>query len=105
MDRDLIVGQILDALGELNQQLPSGGRIELSPHAALLAPEGKLDSLGLVNLILLIEERMASRLGTVISLTDDPTLTQSQVVFRDVGSLASHIQLLAETHERQDRSG
>lgn len=96
MNLDLITQQIVDALGELNQQLPPDGRIDPSPHAVLLAPEGKLDSLGLVNLILLVEERMASRLSTEISLTDDRTLAQPQVVFRDVTSLAQHIQGLAE---------
>jgi len=96
MDLDLITQQIVDAVGELNQQLPPDGQIDPSPHAALLAPEGKLDSLGLVNLILLVEERMANRLSTEISLTDDRTLAQPQIVFRDIASLAQHIQLLAE---------
>jgi acyl carrier protein len=96
MNLDQITQQIVDALGELNQQLPPAGRIETSPDAALLAPDGKLDSLGLVNLILLIEERMASRLSTEISLTDDRTLAQPQAVFHDVASLARHIQLLVE---------
>jgi acyl carrier protein len=96
MNVDLITQQIVDALGELNQQLPPESRIETSPGALLLAPEGKLDSLGLVNLILLIEERMASQLSTEISLTDDRTLAQPQVAFHDVASLAQHILLLVD---------
>jgi len=97
MNLDLITQQILDAIRDLNDQLPLDGRIEPSPDAALLAPEGKLDSLGVVNLILLVEERMANRLSTELSLTDDRTLSQSQAVFRDVTSLATHIQLLIES--------
>jgi len=103
MNPELITQQILDAIRDLNEQLPPEGRIEPTPDAALLAPEGKLDSLGLVNLILLIEERMATRLSTEISLTDDRTLSQSQAVFRDVTSLAAHIQLLIES--RGSRGG
>jgi len=96
MNVDQITQQIMDALGELNQQLPPESRIQPSPEALLLAPEGKLDSLGLVNLILLIEERMASHLSTEISLTDDRTLAQPQVAFHDVAGLAQHILLLVD---------
>jgi len=39
MNLDLITQQIVDAVGELNQQLPPDGQIDPSPHAALLAPE------------------------------------------------------------------
>lgn len=91
MKVEQIAQQIVSALEELNQQLPAEARIEPSPSAALLAPAGKLDSLGLVNLILLVEERMARELSAEISLTEDQTLAQPEVVFRDVQSLANHI--------------
>jgi acyl carrier protein len=91
MDLTEIVLQIEKSLQELNQQLPPEAQIEVSPDAILLGSDGRLDSLGLVNLILLIEERMADELGAVISLTDENTLSQPEAVFRDVQTLARHI--------------
>ena len=96
MDSAEIVLQIEKALEELNQQLPPEAQLEVSPDAILLGPDGRLDSLGLVNLILLIEERMARELSVEISLTDEQTLSQPEAVFRDVQTLAHHILALTE---------
>jgi acyl carrier protein len=96
-----IVLQIEKALEELNQQLPSEAQLEVSPDAILLGPDGRLDSLGLVNLILLIEERMASEFGAAISLTDENALSRPEAVFRDVQTLARHILALTE-HSASD---
>ena len=96
MDLNEIVLQIEKALEELNQQLPPEAQLEVSPDAILLGPDGRLDSLGLVNLILLIEERIASEFGAVIMLTDENTLSRPEAVFRDVQTLARHILALTE---------
>ena len=96
MDLTEIVLQIENALAELNLQLPPAAQLEVSPDAILLGPDGRLDSLGLVNLILLIEERMANELGAAISLTDENTLSRPEAVFRDVQTLARHILAITE---------
>src|SRR3972149_2474124 len=96
MDLNEIVLQIEKALEELNQQLPPEAQLEVSPDAILLGPDGRLDSLSLVNLILLIEERIASELGAVIMLTDENPLSRPEAVFRDVQTLARHILALTE---------
>ena len=96
MDLTEIVLQIKRALKELNLQLPPDGQLEVSPDAILLGPDGRLDSLGLVNLILLIEERMATEFGAAISLTDEDTLSRPEAVFRDAQTLARHILAITE---------
>jgi acyl carrier protein len=96
MELTEIVLQIEKALEELNLQLPPDAQLEVSPDAILLGPDGRLDSLGLVNLILLIEERMANKFGAAISLTDESTLSRPEAVFRDVQTLAGHILAITE---------
>lgn len=96
MDVESITQQILGALEELNLQLPPEAQLDVSVSAPLLQPEGQLDSLGVVNLILLLEERVERALSVRVSLTDERTLAHSERVFRDVPSLADHLLTLIE---------
>ena len=92
-----ILEAILRAIDDLNRQLPAANRIERSAEARLTGVGGHLDSLGLVNLIVAVEQSIESTLGRTVSLTGDETLGASERVFSSVGSLADHVgELLKE---------
>lgn len=82
---------------ELNEQLPDRQQIPLSTEAIIFGEGGKLDSLGLVNLVLLVEERISDELGYEIAIADEKAVSQKDSPFRSAQTLAEYInQLLQE---------
>jgi acyl carrier protein len=85
--KTLIVG----ILRELDEQ----GVVELDgeePDAdtELFGAEGLLDSVGLVALVVAVEQRLADELGIDVSLADEKALSQRQSPYRTVSSLAAY---------------
>jgi acyl carrier protein len=60
---------------------------------------GKLDSLGLVTLVVDLEERLQDELDLRVALATERALSQRQSPFRTVGTLADYVlELAGETH-------
>jgi acyl carrier protein len=55
-----------------------------------------LDSLGLVNFVVAVEEEVERSLGVTIALSDDRALSTEPSPLRSVGSLTEYIELLLE---------
>jgi acyl carrier protein len=68
--KEELIGIIYESLEELNEQLPNHQRIQKSPDGVLAGRAGGLDSLGFVNLIALVEEKVAHRYKITVSLVD-----------------------------------
>lgn len=95
--RSEIIEIILSALHEVKQQMGSEGRFEVSLATRLYGRGSDLDSMGLVELVVDVEEKIAERYSLPITLTDEKALSQEQSPFRTVESLAGYItQLLLE---------
>ena len=91
------IAQILfNVIDELNQLQPREEHLTKDLQAPLAGDFGRLDSAGLINLIVLTEQKTAQELGRPILLTDDRTMSQINVVFRTLGSLADYIHLLLD---------
>jgi len=90
-DNQRVVQIIFNAVDELNQQLPKEQYLEKSTDTALL---GRLDSLGLINLIVATEQKIEEDLGASITLVDERTLSQENSPLRNIGALADHVALL-----------
>ena len=100
--RQRIMHVLYDAVGEFNQQLPENQQLPLTPDTVLLAEASRLDSLGLVNLIMLAEERLSDEFQTPLTLADDRAMSQKRSPFRSLTTLADYVALLLEerqTHE------
>jgi len=67
---EMAISVVHSAIDELNQQFAEENRLEKTPEAILLGDAGRLDSLGFVNLIALVEERCEESFGVPISITD-----------------------------------
>lgn len=89
-----VAANILRVIEKFNQQLPPNQQLPISLDTPLWGQPGRLDSLGLVNLILLVEEQIFDELGIGITLADERALSQSQSPFRSVRSLADYVDLL-----------
>jgi len=89
-----ITQMLFQVLDELNQLRPEDEHLKKDLETPLAGDFGRLDSAGLINLIVLTEQMTARELGRPILLTDDRTLSRINEVFRTLGSLAGYIQLL-----------
>ncbi len=96
-DKDKIIQTIYSAIDDLNQQLTEDLHLEKNPETTLFGQGGKLDSLGLVNLIVASEQKVEENFGLPVSIADERAMSQKNSPFRTVESLADYIAaLLAE---------
>lgn len=91
-DRQAIENLVFDAVGEVNRQLRAEQRLEPSLATPLSAEGGGLDSLGILNLLVLAEQRIGAAWGLDVLLADDDALSREPSPFRTLGSLADHIE-------------
>jgi len=91
VDRNIVVREIYQAIGRINELRDPGDRIGYSEETVLYGSGGALDSLGLVSLILDVEQAVNERVGTSLVLADAQAMAQRHNPFRDVRSLADHV--------------
>jgi hypothetical protein len=95
-----VVDAINSAVDDLNEILDPAERLGKSPEEALLGKDARLDSLGLVNLIVLVEEKIQQQFGVGITLVDERAMSQSKSPFRTLGSLAEFVEEQLNEHGR-----
>ncbi|MHC4360112.1 MAG: acyl carrier protein [Planctomycetota bacterium] len=94
LSKETLESLIFDVIDEINRQLSSERHIEKSGDAFLFGEKGKLDSLGLVNLIVETERRVEDEFGVSIELSDEDKVAQAGNPFQSVGSLVDYVLLL-----------
>ena len=86
------------AVDEVNAHLPAAHRLPKSADAPLFGNGGPLDSLGLVNLIVAVEQAIEDELSVSVVLADEKAMSQRSSPFRTVGALAAYVRArLGET--------
>ena len=76
---------------ELNRQLPPESKLKNSLDAILVGEGGALDSLGLITLIVSLEEAVQEETGICMELLEEELLIDSEGPFRTVGSIVNWI--------------
>jgi acyl carrier protein len=87
---------ILASIEIVNQSRLPGEQLGVAPDAAIFGHGSPLDSLGLVSLLIEIEDHFAAR-GWPVSLSDERAMSQKRSPFRDVPSLVTYIHGLLAT--------
>jgi acyl carrier protein len=95
-----VIDAVYSAVDDLNEILGADERIEKSPDVALIGTDARLDSLGLVNLIVLVEEKVQETFGVGITLVDERAMSQSKSPFRTLGSLTEFVEEQMADHAR-----
>ena len=90
MDQPTILAIVLEAMEMANRTRVGALRLDVSPSAPLFGPPSPLDSLGLVALLIDMEEAF-ERAGHPVVLSDERALSQTRSPFRDVPSLVAYI--------------
>ncbi len=90
IDKDKITQVIFEAIDEFNEQQAEEQQLEKSLDTILFGNSGKLNSLGLVNLIVGIEQKLEEEFGTAVTLADERAMSQTNSPFQTIGSLAEY---------------
>ena len=96
MNRELVLQWIYAVIDELNEQLDHKQRLDKSPDTVIIGQGGKLDSLGLINFIVGLEQKVQEQAGVEITLADRMLDTTQDNPLRTVESLAAHIVALVK---------
>ena len=90
----IIIDLIFDTIDKFNNEYSDEIQLEKSSHTALLGQGSKLDSLGLINLIVAVEQNVEDKFDITITLADERAMSQEISPFRTVGSLADYIEMI-----------
>lgn len=101
--RDAIVTLVRDALQELLAQRGATD-VAIGPDTRLVGSSAVLDSLGLVTLMVDVEQRVDETMGRSITLASERAMSQKHSPFRTVGALADFIGELLAEQDGQERA-
>lgn len=89
-----VLQAIFKAVDEVNQTLPKEKHLGKHIDTVLLGNEGTLDSLGLVNLIVAIEQKIEEDFGVSIVMTEEKIIVEDARPVKTIGTLAENIGLI-----------
>lgn len=87
----------IDESNEDRQDLPP---LDKSLDTRFYKVENGLDSLGLINFLVAVEERVEREFGVVTALSDDRALSKEPSPFESVGALVEYIEELLGEQSR-----
>ena len=91
-----ILNLIYVTLDEYNEQLSDELQLEKSSDTKLFGQGSSLDSLGLINLIVAVEQNIEDKFDVTITLADERAMSQETSPFRTVGTLTDYIEMLLD---------
>ena len=94
LDAEKIKKIIIEALENINDERSSDEKINFNLDICLFGPDGVLDSLALVSMIVDVEGAVSDFAGRDISLTDDRAINQEESPFENIQKLTDYILLL-----------
>jgi D-alanine--poly(phosphoribitol) ligase subunit 2 len=94
---DRIFKVLIKAVDQLNRELRPEQRLTKTPETVVFGRGGRLDSLGLVNFLVLAEQQLQDEFSVPVSLADERAMSQERSPFRTLTSMAEYVaKLLAE---------
>lgn len=99
IDVDKVSSLIYDTLTEHFEQVGSDWPVPQAPDVVLFGEGAVLDSLGLVNVVVAVEESVHDAFEKEICLSDDRSLSQPESPYRTVDSLARYVVLLLSENQ------
>jgi acyl carrier protein len=86
-----IIKVVSGAVDEINELRPRDQLIEKDLSSSLVGSEGSLDSLGVVNLLVALEEKLGEQLGHTIIVTEDEDLLAVDGPLNTIGTLVNYL--------------
>lgn len=91
MTRDEAVAVVLDSYRQAIAEAGVEGADEPTEATSLVGPGSLIDSMGLVSVVLDVEQRLEEQFGVAVSLMNEQALSRRNSPFRTVGSLADYV--------------
>lgn len=95
MDHKAIETVILQSIRQTNLARDPDQQLDASPDAPIFGPASSLDSLGLVALLMDIEEALQDQ-GCAVTLSDARAMSQTHSPFRDVPALVAYVAMVLD---------
>lgn len=106
MNRNEIENLVLESLGEILSERNEEEQLEAPPvdeSTYLIGRRAVLDSLGLVTMIVNIEQKLSDGNGISVTIADERAMSQEKSPFRTVRTLSDYVSLLVEEEIRNDK--
>lgn len=91
---------VYNSIDELNEQLEVNNKIKKSLDTKLFGSSSNIDSLGLINLIVSIEQNIEDEFDLSLTIADERAMSQKNSPFSSVKSLIDYIEVLIEEHNK-----
>ena len=101
-NKEQIIQAVFLAVDELNEILSEEKQIEKSGDSPLFGKGSSLDSLGLVNLIVAIEENVEDEFNITLTLADEKAMSRKRSPFLTIETLVDYI---VELMEKEGQNG
>ena len=98
---DNIYKSIYKSIEEVNSQMSKDEQLIKSPDTVLYGESSSIDSIGLINIIVTVEQNIEDDFEKSITLADQKAMSQKQSPFKTVESLAKYIQILIEEKKNE----
>jgi acyl carrier protein len=83
----IVIASIQEVFAQTGEEAPGA----LGEDTVLVGKDAVLDSLGVVSLIVEVEQRVESEHGASVTLANDKAMSQRNSPFRTVGVLTDHL--------------
>jgi acyl carrier protein len=101
MDRVQTISVIIDCVRDYQQALGKDSQTPIEPATPLLGRNGILDSMGLVSVVVAIEQKLNDDHGAEITLMDDRAMSQPRSPFRNAEAMADYILMLHADRQKE----
>ena len=88
-NNELYLELIFAAIKEVNMQQPPEYQLKLNKDEFLISDKSCIDSLGLITLLINIEEKISNKFKKNLNLLDEKLISEENTPFKTLGSLAS----------------
>ena len=89
-----ILNLIFCAIDEINLRLSNNQKIKKTKGTVLYGKDSILDSLGLVNLLVIIEQNIEDEFDVNITIADEKAMSHKHSPFKTINTLATYISVL-----------
>jgi acyl carrier protein len=98
MKRSELIDIILERVKEQIADNPDTADSKVDENSVLYGENGLVDSLGLVSIVLDVEQNLNDQLGSEIVIADEKAMSQKVSPFRTPGRLADYVMSLINEH-------
>jgi acyl carrier protein len=96
LQKDRVLKCIYEAVDEWNSKAKQNLQLKKSLDTVLMGENSNLDSLGIVNFIVSVEERIEDEFDKSILLADEKAMSSEESPFSSINNLSNYISSLLE---------